>query len=98
MRVAEWLIDQKVDVIVSREDLLGKGPTYVFRDAGVELWPTAAQDLAAAVGSLLTVRDMDTAAAITLPPNGSSVARAGGRTLAGVLASSASSTSIRPAE
>jgi len=52
IRVAEWLIDQKVDVVLSREDLLGKGPTYVFRDAGVELRPTAVQDLETAVGSL----------------------------------------------
>jgi cation diffusion facilitator family transporter len=37
IRVAEWLIGQKVDVVLSREVLHGRGPSYVFRDAGVEL-------------------------------------------------------------
>jgi cation diffusion facilitator family transporter len=37
IRVAEWLIMQKVDVVLTREVLQGKGPAYVFSDAGVEL-------------------------------------------------------------
>ncbi|HEY0635673.1 MAG TPA: cation diffusion facilitator family transporter [Gammaproteobacteria bacterium] len=37
IRVAEWLIAQKVDVVLTREELQGKGPAYVFSDAGVEL-------------------------------------------------------------
>ncbi|MGQ9585206.1 MAG: cation diffusion facilitator family transporter [Anaerolineae bacterium] len=37
IRVAEWLIGQKVDVVLLREDLEGRGPQYVFGDAGVEL-------------------------------------------------------------
>lgn len=35
--VAEWLVKQKVDVVVTKDDLRNKkGPSYVFADAGVE--------------------------------------------------------------
>lgn len=34
--VAEWLVGQKVDLVIQKEPL-GKGPEYVFRDAGVEV-------------------------------------------------------------
>jgi cation diffusion facilitator family transporter len=37
IRVAEWLVAQKVDWIVLKESLQGKGPEYVFADAGVEM-------------------------------------------------------------
>ena len=37
IRVAEWLVAQKVDVVLLRESLQGKGPVYVFGDAGVEM-------------------------------------------------------------
>jgi cation diffusion facilitator family transporter len=37
IRVAEWLVAQKADVVLVRESLRGKGPVYVFREAGVEL-------------------------------------------------------------
>jgi len=50
LRVAEWLVAQKVDVVLSRETLQGKGPAYVFRDAGIELRLTEAQEPEAAVG------------------------------------------------
>ena len=50
IRVAEWLVAQKVDVVLSREALQGKGPAYVLRDAGIELQLTGAQDPEAAVG------------------------------------------------
>jgi cation diffusion facilitator family transporter len=40
--VAEWLVAQKVDIVVVRESLRGKGPVYVFRDSGVKLVHTAA--------------------------------------------------------
>ena len=49
LRVAEWLVAQKVDVVLSRETLQGKGPAYVFRDAGIELRLTEAVELEAAV-------------------------------------------------
>jgi len=37
IRVAEWLVAQKCDVVLVKESLQGKGPTYVFGDAGVEM-------------------------------------------------------------
>jgi cation diffusion facilitator family transporter len=39
MRVAEWLVRQKVDTVLSNADLQGKGADYALRDAGVELRP-----------------------------------------------------------
>ena len=45
IRVAEWLVAQKVDVVLLKESLRGKGPTYVFGDAGVEMKETAATTL-----------------------------------------------------
>jgi cation diffusion facilitator family transporter len=50
LRVAEWLVAQKVDVVLSRETLQGKGPAYVFRDAGIELRLTEAEEPEAAIG------------------------------------------------
>ena len=37
IRVAEWLIKKKVDIVVVKEDLRSKGPAYVFANGGVEL-------------------------------------------------------------
>ncbi len=37
IRVAEWLVTQKIDVILIKEDVSNKGPEYIFRDAGVKL-------------------------------------------------------------
>jgi len=45
IRVAEWLVEHKVDVVVVKEDLYKKGPAYVFADAGVELQVSAADQL-----------------------------------------------------
>jgi len=45
IRVAEWLVAQKVDVVLMKESLRGKGPVYVFGDAGVEMQETAAATL-----------------------------------------------------
>jgi predicted Fe-Mo cluster-binding NifX family protein len=50
IRVAEWLVEQKVDVVVLKEDLRGKGPEYVLRDAGVALRQTDRAALAEALG------------------------------------------------
>jgi len=49
IRVAEWLVGLKTDVVLVREDLQGKGPTYVFADAGVDMRLTAATTLAQAL-------------------------------------------------
>ena len=45
IRVAEWLVTLKVDVVLLQEDLRGKGPVYVFGDAGVEMRKTEAATL-----------------------------------------------------
>lgn len=49
IRVAEWLVNLKIDVIVLREDVQGKGPAYVFADAGVETRLTQASTLTEAL-------------------------------------------------
>jgi predicted Fe-Mo cluster-binding NifX family protein len=49
IRVGEWLVGLKTDVVLLRENLQGKGPAYVFADAGVETRMTAAETLAAAI-------------------------------------------------
>jgi cation diffusion facilitator family transporter len=49
LRVAEWLVGLKVDVVLLREDLSGKGPTYVFGEAGVEMRHTEARTFAQAL-------------------------------------------------
>jgi cation diffusion facilitator family transporter len=45
LRVANFLVTFKPDTIATREDLTGKGPGYVFADAGVETVQTDAADL-----------------------------------------------------
>jgi len=45
IRVAEWLVAQKVDVVLVRESLRGRGPVYVFGEAGVEMRETTATTL-----------------------------------------------------
>jgi predicted Fe-Mo cluster-binding NifX family protein len=53
IRVAEWLVAQKVDVVLlpvlsaaeGKQSLRGKGPTYVFSNAGVEMQETSATTL-----------------------------------------------------
>ena len=37
IQVAEWLVAQKADVVLLQENLRGRGPVYVFGDAGVEM-------------------------------------------------------------
>ena len=51
IRVAEWLIERKVDVAYSREDLQGKGPHYALRDAGIHLVCGDAASVDAAVAA-----------------------------------------------
>ena len=42
-------MNQKVDVVLMRESLCGRGPVYVFGDAGVEMQETGATTLAEAL-------------------------------------------------
>lgn len=52
IRVAEWLVAQKVDVVLTRENLKGKGPPYVLHDAGVKLHQTDRGTVAEALAQL----------------------------------------------
>jgi cation diffusion facilitator family transporter len=52
IRVAEWLVSQKVDRVVIKENLQGKGPEYVFADAGVEMILTQAETVSQALETL----------------------------------------------
>ncbi len=49
IRVAEWLVGQKVDVVLLKESLHGKGPEYVFADAGVDMVLTEAETVGEAI-------------------------------------------------
>jgi cation diffusion facilitator family transporter len=49
IRVAEWLVSLKADVALLREDVQGKGPAYVFADAGVETRLTQSATLSEAI-------------------------------------------------
>ena len=40
IKVAEWLVKQGADVVFLKESLRGKGPTYVFGDASVDMRQT----------------------------------------------------------
>jgi cation diffusion facilitator family transporter len=58
IRVAEWLVAQKVDVVLLKESLRGKGPVYVFGDAGVEMQETTATTLEEALSSLSPITQL----------------------------------------
>jgi cation diffusion facilitator family transporter len=51
LRVAEWLVTRKVDVVLTRENVQGKGPEYVLRDAGIVLSRTEEATLDEALSS-----------------------------------------------
>jgi len=50
--VAEWLVSHKVDRVVLKEGLQGKGPEFVFADAGVEMILTEAETIGQALETL----------------------------------------------
>ena len=52
IQVAEWLAAQKVDVVLLPA-LSGKGPTYVFGDAGIEMRETEATTLPEALRGMM---------------------------------------------
>jgi cation diffusion facilitator family transporter len=54
IRVAEWLVTLKADVVVLREDVQGKGPAYVFADAGMETRLTGSETLTGALDEQMT--------------------------------------------
>ncbi len=52
IRVAEWLVSQKVDRVILKESLQGKGPEYVFSDATVKMVLTEAETVSQALEAL----------------------------------------------
>jgi cation diffusion facilitator family transporter len=56
IRVSEWLVSLKVDVVLFHEDVRGKGPAYVFANAGVETRRTEAATLVEALAG--EIRDL----------------------------------------
>ena len=54
LQVARMLVDQGVDVLMVREDLEGKGPSYVLADGGVETRITRAGTLSEVMSELGT--------------------------------------------
>jgi cation diffusion facilitator family transporter len=53
LKVAEFLLLHKPDVVITRENLSGKGPGYVFAEAGVETVQTEAGSLEEVIEDLL---------------------------------------------
>jgi len=53
IRLAEFLAGRRIDILYSREVFSGKGPSYVFSDADIEIRPTDA----ATIGELIKQKD-----------------------------------------
>jgi predicted Fe-Mo cluster-binding NifX family protein len=53
LKVAQFLLGFKPDVVFSRESLEGKGPGYAFAEAGVETAQTDVETLEELVAGLL---------------------------------------------
>ena len=53
IKVAEFLLNHKPDIVVARENLVGKGPGYAFADAGTEIVQTEATSLSKLLVQLL---------------------------------------------
>ncbi len=45
IKVANWLVEQKVDQIILKEDIAGKGPAYLFENAGINIITTEKKNL-----------------------------------------------------
>jgi len=56
LRVAEWLVRQKIDEVRIREEIKNKGPGYVFADAGLRIVRTGAGQLEDVVGEITARR------------------------------------------
>lgn len=54
LKVAEFLLNYKPDVVLAKEDLARKGPGYAFAEAGVETRVTEAESLDLVIHDLLT--------------------------------------------
>jgi predicted Fe-Mo cluster-binding NifX family protein len=52
IRVAEWLIDEKIDKLILKEDIKHKGPEYVLSNAGIMVRLIVADTLEEAISSV----------------------------------------------
>ena len=52
IRVAEWLVENKVDYVAFKEEIKHKGPGYVFSNAGVTTHVVSNEDLEGALSSI----------------------------------------------
>ena len=57
IKVAEMLLSRKIDAVVTREDLSGKGPGYAFQEAGVKTHTTERESIRRLIGDLLEDKD-----------------------------------------
>jgi cation diffusion facilitator family transporter len=55
IKAAEWLVGHKVDLVLLKGGMHGKGPVYVFGDAGVEMQETGATTLSEALEEAILV-------------------------------------------
>jgi predicted Fe-Mo cluster-binding NifX family protein len=53
LNIAEWLVNQKIDVAVSREDLSHKGSGFALAASGVKLYKASGDDLSQALKEVL---------------------------------------------
>ncbi len=59
IRVAEWLVDQKVTHVGLKEDVSHKGPGYVLSSAGIKIIRISSKDLSGAVQEIMIPRNND---------------------------------------
>jgi cation diffusion facilitator family transporter len=53
IKVAQFLLSHKPDIVITKEDLTGKGPGYAFTNAGIQTLQTKTQTVAELVEQLL---------------------------------------------
>lgn len=60
IKVAEWLVEKKVDTVLAKEDIKHKGPGYVFANAGVSLQRVDQDTLDQALAAFVSRQAPDT--------------------------------------
>lgn len=53
LRVAEWLVDQKITLAGIKEDVSHKGPGYVLSSAGIKIRQISSQNMSGAVREIM---------------------------------------------